>query len=194
MPRPRVHLVAMLALLPAWLAAGCGADDDPPAVVDAAPDATPDARPPTGALELGTAAGDGSGFIAVEDGAEVSLIPGAQSGFHVYINMRVRGVAGTVLVERTARRQRDGSLVFRGIRREREIPEEARADWWESPTADTAFMCPSPIGIQVYDEAIVFQTRLLLEDESVVAEDELVLLVRCPEEQQRDFCLSICAG
>jgi hypothetical protein len=148
-------------------------------------------------IEAGTAGPDGWGYVPGVDGTDVSLVPGAQSGFHVWLNVRVRGIAGELALERTARRQRDGVLVFRGLPQLIEIPAAARDDWWESPVAAPAFMCPSPIGIQVFDEALVFEVRLLSDrgdDASVLAEDTLVLIPHCPSGGQAAFCADICAG
>jgi hypothetical protein len=147
-----------------------------------------------GEVEAGSAAADGSGFIEVVDGDQVELIPGAQGGFHVWINVRVHGAAGIFYVERDARRVADDALVLRGIGQPVEVPAEAMEDWWESPTAGPAFMCPTPIGIQVFDQEIEYTVRLVDESEAVIAEDHIVLTPRCPAGDQYDFCLEICAG
>jgi hypothetical protein len=149
-------------------------------------------------IEAGTSGADGTGYVASEDGTDVSLVPGAQSGFHVWLNVRVRGIAGELMIERAARRQRDGALVFRGLPQRLEVPDTALDAWWESPVASPAFMCPSPIGIQVFDETLVFEVRLLdpeaAEGEAPLAEDTLVLIPHCPAGEQAEFCVSICSG
>jgi hypothetical protein len=170
-------LVASMMTLWAGLAqTGCGAEAAPPVV------------------EAGSAPMDGTGFLPVADGTEVTLIPGAQSGFHVWLSVRVRGMSGPLMIERSARRQRDGVLVFRGLAQRLEVPETALDDWWESPLASPAFMCPSPIGIQVFDEALVFEVRILDMEGALLAEDTLVLIAHCPAGEQEAFCRSICAG
>lgn len=169
------------------LAAGCGAGGG------SGPDATPEPAPVI-QLEVGSAADDGAGFLAVADGTDVTLIPGAQSGFHVWLHMRVRGVSGRLTVVRTARRQRDSALVFRGLPQRVEVPDAAVEAWWEGPMASPAFMCPSPIGIQVFDEALVFEVQLMDADDQLLAADDLVLIPHCPEGGQAEFCREICAG
>lgn len=142
----------------------------------------------------GSAGADGSGFVPVPDGAEVELIGGAQGGFHVWLNVSVHGLAGTVLFERRARRASDDALVFRGLRQLIEVPDQAMDGWWDNPYATPAFMCPSPIGIKVYDEELVFEIELTDEDGEVLATDRLRLIPRCPEGEQAEFCRQICAG
>lgn len=145
-------------------------------------------------VEVGSAALDGAGFLAVEDGTEVELVPGAQGGFHVWLGMRVRGAAGRLWIEREARRVSDDALVYRGLAQALDLPEEAQDAWWESPLAAPAFMCPTPVGIQVFDEELRFTVRILDDDDQVVATDEIVLMPRCPTGDQEDFCYVICAG
>ena len=173
-----VALGGLLALVALALAAGCGSPEESlPAE-----------------LVLGGAAYDGSGFVAAEDGADAELIPGAQGGFHVWLNMRVRGVAGQVYVERQARRVSDDTLVFRGIREVIEIPEDALNNWWQPDNAAPAFMCPSPIGIRVFDEPLRLTVELKDQDEALLAQDEWTVVPRCPDGELADFCLSICSG
>jgi hypothetical protein len=145
-------------------------------------------------LVLGGAAYAGTGFVALQDGADAELIPGAQGGFHVWLSMRVRGAAGRVYVERQARRVSDDTLVFRGIREVIEIPEEALSDWWQPDSAAPAFMCPSPIGIRVFDEALRLAVELKDVDETTLARDEWTVVPRCPDGEQAEFCRSICSG
>jgi hypothetical protein len=145
-------------------------------------------------LVAGSAAADGTGFAEVVPGADVELVPGSQGGFHVWIGVRVHGEAGLLLLEREARRDRDDALVLRGVAQAIEVPGDAVVGWWESPTASPAFMCPSPLGLQVYDEEIRFAIRLLDGAGQVLAEDELRLTPRCPTGDHHQFCLDICSG
>jgi hypothetical protein len=182
-----------MALWLCLLATACGTGPGT-AVIDAG--AEIDAGPIE--IEAGTSSADGTGYVATEDGTDVVLVPGAQSGFHVWLNVRVHGIAGELMIERAARRQRDGVLVFRGLPQRMEVPDTALDDWWESPVASPAFMCPTPIGIQVFDETLVFEVRLLdpEADEGAppLAEDTLVLIPHCPTDEQAEFCMSICSG
>lgn len=176
----------MRASIIAWLgvaAVGCASEDGTGSEIE---------------IEAGTSGANGEGYVATPDGTDVLLVPGAQSGFHVWLNVRVRGIAGRLMIERAARRQRDGTLVFRGLPQRMDVPDAAVDDWWESPVAAPAFMCPSPIGIQIFDEALVFEVRLLdpdAPDEAPpLAEDTLVLTPHCPADEQAAFCVSICSG
>lgn len=149
---------------------------------------------PEGELEVGSAALDGTGFITVADGTEVELVPGAQGGFHVWLNLSVRGVQGALFVERTARRVEDDALILRAPAQRFDVPAAAMIDWWQPEAAAPAFMCPSPIGLAVFDREIYYDVSLTDADGEVVATDTLILLPRCPEGDQREFCLRICSG
>jgi hypothetical protein len=190
--RGRLGIAMLLGL--GMAASGCGPDEQ--GSPDGGPDAGPDANTDAGVtrIEAGTADLAGNGFVPIADGSDATLIPGAQSGFHVWLNVRVQGIAGELRIERAARRQRDDTLVFRGLAQRLDVPEAALGTWWESPIASPAFMCPSPIGIQVFDEPLVFEVRLLDLDGVILAEDSLVLVPRCPAGEQEAFCRSICAG
>lgn len=153
-----------------------------------------DPQPLEGEVEAGGAMLDGNGFVALLDGADAELVPGAQGGFHVWINVRVQGVAGPLYLERTARRVSDDALVLAGSRRALEIPDDAMDSWWESPEATPSFMCPSPIGIKVFDQELTFTVRVLDRDDAVLAEDELIVVPRCPTGEHADFCARICSG
>ena len=177
----RVAVAAAIVLL----GAACGAGAEP---------VGPDAQPPVGELWVGGAADDGSGFVELADGADAVLVPGAQGGFHVWINVRVHGVAGALFAVREARRESDGALVLAGSRQAMQVPGDAMADWWQSPAAAPSFMCPAPVGLKVYDEPLVFRVVLTDDDERVLAEDELVLVPRCPQDEHAEFCATICAG
>jgi hypothetical protein len=174
--------------LPLLLASGCGA---------AADTGRGDADAGLlGDIELvaGNAAADGSGFVAKQDGDDASLVSGAQGGFHVWISLRLHGAAGTFYAVHEARRVSDETLVLRGNRIVLDIPAQSGEDWWESPFASPAFLCPSPIGIQVFDEPIRFSVELRDTDDVPLARDDLVLVPRCPAGDQEAFCHEICSG
>jgi hypothetical protein len=145
-------------------------------------------------LEVGSANLSGDGFIEVVDGMDVELAPGAQGGFHVWLNLRVLAAEGELYVEREARRVSDDALILRGQPQFIEVPAAAMEDWWESPYASPAFMCPSPIGIKVFDEPIRYHVTLTNLDGEILAEDEVVLTPRCPVGEQAEFCTEICSG
>src|SRR5215208_2424513 len=144
----RARLAVAAAALVGVAGAACAADPDgPPAVYDAE-------------LLAGGADEYGDGFIELPDYSDVDLVPGAQGGFHVWVNVRVHGIEGPVVIEREARRVNDGALVLRGVEQPLDVPTDAMEDWWESPTGTPAFMCPTPIGLSILDEPIRITIRL----------------------------------
>ncbi len=151
----------------------------------------PEAEP---TLTLGSAPASGVGFVSADDGQSVELIPGAQSGFHVWLAMRIEGLEGQVFVEHEARRVRDEALVLRGQRRSLDIPSDALMAPWEPENASPAFMCPSPLGLQVFDEEIVYRVRVTNADDELLADASIRLTPRCPSGPEEAFCRDICAG
>ena len=150
-------------------------------------------------LVLGSASADRMQFVAIDDGDDVPLIPGAQGGFHVWTGLRVRGASGTLYLERQARRVSDDQLVLLATTVVLDVPPPPADEWWERPDGMTqeampSFMCPTPIGIRIRDEPLRLVAQILTEDEELLAEDELVFVPRCPEGDQADFCAEICSG
>ncbi len=160
------------------VAAGCG---------------TPQPPPSTAKLELGTVASDGTGFLPLV--GDQPLISGAQGGFHVWLKYRVTGLtAETVTVHREARRVMDHHLVLTtdGVQ---DVGTPNTDGSWELPMALPSFMCPSPLGVKVMDEAILFDVEMKLEDGSTIkATSEAT--PHCPPvgDPQHDFCSRICSG
>jgi len=145
-------------------------------------------------MTAGTSALDGTGFNIVSSGQDAELVSGAQGGFHVWINFRVQKTAGRLYIRREARRVVDDELILRGLPALVEVPEDAMSGWWESPAAAPAFMCPSPLGLKVFDQEISFQVTLETESGELVAEDEVILTPRCPDNEHNQFCQDICSG
>lgn len=176
----------------AVLAAGCAGSDPDPAGPDGGgeTDAAPE---PTGELLLGGAEDGGTGFVELADGADAALIAGAQGGYHVWTSLRARRMKGELRIEREARRVDDGVLVLSVPTQELIVPDEAMEDWWQEPAAWPNFMCPSPVGIQVYDRAIEFTVQVHTVDGELVGEDHITLVPRCPAGDQEN-CQSRCSG
>lgn len=151
-------------------------------------------EPPSTNLQVGIAELDGLGFVPVVDGEDFVLQSGAQGGFHVWVNVQVHGLAGEFYIERDARRVTDDVLVSRAIPQYINIADDAMDAWWDHPEGMPSFMCPSPIGIKVFDEELYFEVRITDDQDEVVAEDQMVLRVRCPEGMQAEFCREICSG
>jgi hypothetical protein len=172
----------LVLLAAAVFAPGCG-EEEPPI-----------GPTPPGDLLVGSADFAGEGFVEVADGAEVALVAGAQGGFHVWTSFQVRGAAGELYLRREARRVSDGVLILRALPLYFEVPEEAMESWWAPRSATPSFMCPSPIGIKVFDDEIAFSVELTDRRGNLVAEDHVVVIPRCPQDDQREWCLQICSG
>ena len=68
-------------------------------------------------------------------------------------------------------------------------------DWWDQTDATPSFMCPSPIGLKVFDVEIALTAQLVDEEtDEIVAEDHIVVTPRCPQGDQNAWCAEICAG
>lgn len=172
---------ALAALTVATALVACGGTEAPP-------------EPGSVQLHVGSAPQSGAGFVEVQDGADVELVPGAQGGFHVWTSTRLTGTSGLLFVTREARQVDTGQLVLRAQRVALEVPDAALSEMWESPAALPSFMCPAPIGIRIYDQELAFSVELRDEDDNILADDHIVVMPRCPEGAQRDFCLDICDG
>ncbi|MEO6950240.1 MAG: hypothetical protein ABI321_00400 [Polyangia bacterium] len=139
---------------------------------------------PAHALTLDGLAADGSAAPLVE-GQEVTLVEGAQGGFHVWLRYAYDGIPGTdATLTRTAHRVSDDVLVLRS-------------------TADTTiealseplpmFMCPSPVGIDVIDTPIAYTLDLTDGVGTELAKGTITLVPRCPVDEAT-FCQQICTG
>lgn len=167
-------------LLVALLVAGCGGGGMMP-------------PPGNGMVVLGTAtATDGSGYVAL--GGDQTLVPGAQGGFHVWLKYRAAGMAPEkVHVHRETHRVSDDALVLLADGTQ-DVGAAADDGWWELPMALPSFMCPTPIGINVIDERIVFEVTLTTLDGAPLAKSTAEATVHCPAGDQAAFCAKICSG
>jgi hypothetical protein len=148
---------------------------------------------PSGELLLGGTEDTGDGFLELADGDDASLIAGAQGGYHVWTKVRARSMQGELRIEREARRVSDGELVLLVPIQELILPDEAMEDWWEEPDAWPNFMCPSPVGIQIYDHEIQFTATVTTVDGELVGEDRIILVPRCPAGDE-ETCHDRCSG
>jgi hypothetical protein len=151
-------------------------------------------NPPPGdqVLALGTLAPDG-GYLPLVDGQDATLVEGAQGGFHVWMKFLLPEPSPMhVHVSRTAHRASDGQLVLRSTGT-LDIPEMPPGMMWESPDPTPMFMCPSPVGIRVVDESIVFEVGFSDDSGAEVAHGSVTLVPRCPDAQLA-FCMRICTG
>jgi hypothetical protein len=135
-------------------------------------------------LTLGGAHDDGSGFLPLS--GDVDLVPGAQGGFHLWLKYRLSGVDRQVHVIRSAVRVSDGRAILNALPLVQTV-----TDPFESPEAMPSFMCPTPIGVRVYDEEV--ELRLQIRDgDATLAEGSARVIARCPP--NNDFCPRICGG
>lgn len=168
----RALALALVATL-----AGCGGAQSPPG---------------SATLLLGGAASDGSGFVALS--GDQTLVPGAQGGFHVWLKYRVAGMApATVHVHRESHRVSDDALVLRADGTQA-VGNVAAEGFWELPAALPSFMCPTPLGISVIDQRIVFDVTLTGDDGKTIAKSSAEATVHCPGGDQAAFCAHICSG
>src|SRR5205085_2859759 len=142
--------------------------------------------------ELGTTAEDGTGFLPLS--GEVPLVPGAQGGFHVWVKYRVFGLApGDVKVVRSATRARDGRAILSAVPIVQEIGPASEAGYWECAQAIPSFMCPTPVGVSVRDEAVDLRLELKVGGEATPAAEATARVVpRCRDGDA--FCARICSG
>jgi hypothetical protein len=159
------------------------------------------AGPATAAhLELGRV-GASAEFAPYADGTDVELVPGAQGGFHVWLDLRVIGMPGDSLsVTRTARRLSDEAWVLRS-NPDRVSLAPAVADGTRTTVEPMRmFMCPSPVGVSVIEQPLVFHVTADggppdSSGASVGSVQGTVTLVpHCPKGPQQAFCNSICSG
>lgn len=167
-----------LSVLAAW-AIGCGGEV------------------PLASIEIGTGALDGSaGFQSFTDGADLTLAPGSQGGFHVFVNFRVGAELADAMgeipvVTRRARRVSDGVLVSRNTRR---VSFRASDGGAETEASLPLFLCPTPIGVEVGDELIRLEVEVATPDGEILGTGEATFVPRCPADAQAAFCANICFG
>jgi hypothetical protein len=178
---------AMVALL-----AACSGSDPSAGGPDAGGDDA-DAQQATGELVLGGADDTGASFVELPDGSDATLIAGAQGGYHVWTRLRAHSMEGELRVVYQARRVSDGVLVLSLPERELMVPHEAMQDWWEEPDPTANFMCPTPIGIQVYDQEIEYTVQVTTVDGSLVGEARITRVPRCPAGDEQN-CHDRCSG
>jgi len=173
---------AMLAL---WtLLAGCGGHGGV---------MPPPPPPPPATVTLGGTALDGSGFLALS--GDQTLVEGAQGGFHIWLKYRVAGMApGHVRVHREARRASDQALILM-TDGSQEVGAPSSSGYWELPSALPSFMCPTPLGINVIGERVLFDLRITSDDGQLLGDGTADAVVRCPDGgDAATFCARICSG
>jgi hypothetical protein len=91
------------------------------------------------------------------------------------------------------RRARDARLILTAKRRQ-EIGAPGPEGHWELPVAIPAFMCPSPIGVDIRDEPMRFALEILAPDAAVLGSATADVTPHCPDGDHASFCDEICKG
>jgi hypothetical protein len=145
---------------------------------------------PTFAVALQSASLDGMTPQPLE--SESTLVSGAQGGFHVWLTVKLTGAPlGPMRIKHTIRRQSDGQLFSTG---DRTLDVGEGPDGvWESTPAWPAFLCPSPLGINVLGEPAVIKLELSIKAGTPLGTAEVKSMFLCPADQQA-FCERICKG
>ena len=122
--------------------------------------------------------------------ADSTLTPGSQGGFHVWVNVRLTGAtAARTRIKHTIRRKSDGTLFSTGER----TVDVVAGETWESSPAWPAFVCPSPLGINILNVPAVIKLELSTIEGVALGSGEATTTFACPAAQQA-FCESICQG
>lgn len=107
-----------------------------------------------GTLKIGTT--DDQGEVFQEIGAQIELHRGPQGGNHTYAKYKVTGqTARDAVFENRVRRAKDGLLVSRGTRTMDVVPGDGGV--WLNDYSITMFLCPTPTGINIVGEPLVFE-------------------------------------
>jgi hypothetical protein len=176
----------------AWLSAavlvciGCGGGVmPPPQPVDAS-------SPDPVEVTLGGANPDISGFTTLA--GDITMIPGGQGGFHVWVKYRVTGAgAEVVLISYTARRISDDRLILKN-NISAQLGAPGSEGYWESPIPIPAFMCPSPLGIAVQDQPLKLDFEVRDTNGALRGGASATFTPRCPGDDQATHCVAICNG
>lgn len=185
--------------LPLLLLLACGGEGPP----DGAMDGGLDGGTQTGTLYIGTATTSGTDpktlvYAPLQAGAELTLEPGAQGGFHVFMHLQVddfaiAGMGERPLVQRWARRVDTGELVSRASRTHLFVPSDVPGRV-QIDGAVPLFLCPTPVGIEVAEQPLELEVQISADQDSEGVKGKLQFTPRCPEGDQRQFCLNICFG
>jgi hypothetical protein len=149
-----------------------------------------DALWPDGTLVLGTPVSDSDLSFQVLPAA-LELHGGAQGGYHVPLLYQVDGQTEPgATFEHRVTRVRDGVLVSKGSRVYDVAPDGTGS--WRTDAAVVIFLCPTPVGVDVVDEALSFEVTLTRTPDVVLARTTAQAVVHCPA--GAFSCPLICKG
>jgi hypothetical protein len=167
---------AAAAFLPGLVAAGCGG-------------------PSRLELTIGTSDLAGAGFYPLA--GDVTMVGGAQGGFHVWLKARITGRSpGRVLIRIATLRAADGAPILDASWRQ-EIADAGREGTWLFDQPRAFFLCPPRPGTRVHDELVRFSVLLGdLETGETLAEAHAEATPRCPagDPEELASCLQLCSG
>jgi hypothetical protein len=118
------------------------------------------------------------------DGQDVTLVAGAQGGYHVWLAYQMtppQGMTGELTLSRLAYRVSDEALVLRF---------ETTID--DNPSPLPMFMCPVPVGLPVLDQPIRYELHFS-DGSGQIAEGAVTLVPHCPADSV-EVCQRICSG
>jgi len=117
-----------------------------------------------------------------QDGQDVTLVAGAQGGYHVWLSYSMTSPpSGELNLARMVYRVSDEQLVLRF---------QTSIDGNPSPLP--MFMCPVPVGLPVLDRPIRYELHFS-DDKDEIAEGAVTLVPHCPADSI-DVCQRICSG
>lgn len=169
-----------LLLVGALALPGCGAGGAGDGGLDGGAPAWPD-----GTLTLGGEGADG-GFVTLT--GQVEGAPGSQGGYHVPLRYQVSGAAAPgVVFQHRVTRAVDGALVSKGER----TWDVGPASPWTSERPTIVFLCPTPVGVNVVAEPLVFVVTAT-RDGQLLGAARATATFGCPPGDA--FCERICSG
>src|SRR5579863_3278503 len=143
-------------------------------------------------LDVGTAQLDGTGFLPLA--GNQTLVAGAQGGFHVWVTYRIKGMKATTLdVHRTTHRKSDDALVLL-TDGTIDVGAPGPDGWWQLDKALPNFICPTPIGIDVIGQDLIFEVEPHDDSGKMIASSSAEATVECPGGSDASLCASICSG
>jgi hypothetical protein len=93
----------------------------------------------------------------------------------------------------TIRRVSDDRLVLTAMRQQ-DLGAAGDSGYWEVPAAIPAFMCPSPIGVQVRDLPMRLKLDMSTADGAPMATTTSDFTPHCPDGDQAAHCQDSCSG
>lgn len=139
------------------------------------------------AFDIGTVGDDGVGYAPMP--TQLFGEPGSQGGFHVSVSYRLpEGGVGSITFSHAVRRSSDGVLVSRGSR----VFDlgNASEQAWTAPEAVRVFMCPTPLGVDIVNQALRVEVTAADASGRVLGVSQAQTTFKCSS----SYCTSSCTG